>query len=270
MRKLLKSSIFKIKKIYITPKVHLHILSTVIFQNWHRIIFDNRLQSHFARWKTITEACQHFPNTAKKPSSLSNRKEKVFPPPQITNFHLLDFGTRETRFPKARKKLLIKVTNAVSQYRRVTISRTWRVKSRSTGNNLNSSQSFSARAFSRDFSALFQGSLPLVLMFDLPEEVMSTISSERASQLMQSLDVFINVKHKPKQSTMSVVIKGIERNASNIYEARKQLLKLEEPRVHAEIPVTYHIPNAASVFQTSASGPSGSGNRERACRWRLF
>ncbi|XP_043463526.1 protein bicaudal C isoform X1 [Leptopilina heterotoma] len=92
------------------------------------------------------------------------------------------------------------------------------------------------------------GSLPLVLMFDLPEDSVSSVDSENISNLMQSLDVFINVRHKPKQSTLSVIIKGIERNASNIYEARKQLLALEEPRVHAEIPTTYHIPNATNVF----------------------
>lgn len=103
-----------------------------------------------------------------------------------------------------------------------------------------------------------QGSLPLVLMFDLPEDSMSSVDSENVSQLMQSLDVFINVRHKPKQSTLSVIIKGIERNASNIYEARKQLLGLDEPRVHAEIPATYHIPNAGNIFQGNSTG-NGSG-----------
>ncbi|XP_046753461.1 protein bicaudal C isoform X2 [Diprion similis] len=103
------------------------------------------------------------------------------------------------------------------------------------------------------------GSLPLVLMFDLPEDSMSSVDSENISQLMQSLDVFINVRHKPKQSTLSVIIKGIERNASNIYEARKQLLGLNEPRIHAEIPATYHIPNASNVYQGNAA-PGGAGS----------
>ncbi|XP_043578270.1 protein bicaudal C homolog 1-B isoform X2 [Bombus pyrosoma] len=102
------------------------------------------------------------------------------------------------------------------------------------------------------------GSLPLVLMFDLPEDSMSSVDSENVSQLMQSLDVFINVRHKPKQSTLSVIIKGIERNASNIYEARKQLLGLDEPRVHAEIPATYHIPNAGNIFQGNSTGNGSS------------
>ncbi|XP_070171625.1 protein bicaudal C homolog 1-B isoform X2 [Polyergus mexicanus] len=105
------------------------------------------------------------------------------------------------------------------------------------------------------------GSLPLVLMFDLPEDSISaTVDTEKISQLMQSLDVFINVRHKPKQSTLSVIIKGIERNASNIYEARKQLLRLDEPRVHAEIPSMYHIPNAGSVFQSNNNNDIGVNN----------
>lgn len=91
-------------------------------------------------------------------------------------------------------------------------------------------------------------------MFDLPEDsVSASVDTEKISQLMQSLDVFINIRHKPKQSTLSVIIKGIERNAGNIYEARKQLLGLDEPRVHAEIPATYHIPNAGSIFQANSN-----------------
>ncbi|XP_076386979.1 protein bicaudal C isoform X2 [Megachile rotundata] len=104
------------------------------------------------------------------------------------------------------------------------------------------------------------GSLPLVLMFDLPEDSVSCVDTENISQLMRSLDVFINVRHKPKQSTLSVIVKGIERNASNVYEARKQLLGLDEPRVHAEIPATYHIPNAENVFQGNGSNGSATNN----------
>ncbi|XP_011159927.1 protein bicaudal C homolog 1-B isoform X3 [Solenopsis invicta] len=104
------------------------------------------------------------------------------------------------------------------------------------------------------------GSLPLVLMFDLPEDSMTTsVDTDKISQLMQSLDVFINVRHKPKQSTLSVIIKGIERKASNIYKARKQLLGLDEPSVVADIPVTYHIPNAGNIFQGNSNN-DGSNN----------
>ncbi|XP_076626288.1 protein bicaudal C isoform X4 [Colletes latitarsis] len=104
------------------------------------------------------------------------------------------------------------------------------------------------------------GSLPLVLMFDLPEDTMPSVDTDNISQLMQTLDVFINVRHKPKQSSLSVIIKGIERNAGSIYEARKQLLGLDEPRMHAEIPATYHVPNAGNVFQGNTINGNGSNN----------
>jgi len=81
------------------------------------------------------------------------------------------------------------------------------------------------------------GSLPIVLMFDLPEDM--EVDSEQVSQLMRILDIFISIRSKPKQNVVSVMIKGIERNATNVYEARNKLLGLEEPRVIAEIPNTY-------------------------------
>jgi len=104
------------------------------------------------------------------------------------------------------------------------------------------------------------GSLPLVLMFDLPEDAITSVNGDNVSRLMQELDVFINVRHKPKQNTMSVVVKGIERNASNIYEARRELLGLTEPSVKAEIPETYHIPNSTSFLSQSNSTTVGTMN----------
>ncbi|XP_011506262.1 PREDICTED: protein bicaudal C [Ceratosolen solmsi marchali] len=101
------------------------------------------------------------------------------------------------------------------------------------------------------------GSLPLVLMFDLPEKSINSVTTDDVSRLMQSLDVFINVRHKPKQSTLSIVVKGIERNASNIYEARRQLLGLEEVKVVADIPQTYLAPNSTSFILQGGSVPLG-------------
>lgn len=82
---------------------------------------------------------------------------------------------------------------------------------------------------------------------------MAPIDSDSVTQLMHTLDVFINIRHKPKQSTMSVIIKGIERNAGNIYEARKQLLGLDEPRVMADIPYTYQIPPSVNSYANSTN-----------------
>ncbi|PNF27721.1 hypothetical protein B7P43_G12775 [Cryptotermes secundus] len=89
------------------------------------------------------------------------------------------------------------------------------------------------------------GSLPIVLMFDLPEDMV--VDTDQVSRLMQYLDVFISIRRKPKQNVVSVIIKGIERNATSVYEARNKLLGLEEPRVVADIPKTYHIPDTPSA-----------------------
>lgn len=63
-----------------------------------------------------------------------------------------------------------------------------------------------------------QGSLPLVLMFDLPEQTTGLpIDPENVAQMMSSLDVFINIRHKPKQNALSVIIKGVERFACEYF-----------------------------------------------------
>lgn len=66
------------------------------------------------------------------------------------------------------------------------------------------------------------GCLPLVLMFDLKEDI--EIDQASLSQLMEQLDVFISIKPKPKQPSKSVIVKSIERNAANLHEARRRLL----------------------------------------------
>lgn len=43
----------------------------------------------------------------------------------------------------------------------------------------------------------FQGCLPLVLMFDMKEEI--EVEPQFITQLMEQLDVFISLKPKPKQ-----------------------------------------------------------------------
>ena len=41
---------------------------------------------------------------------------------------------------------------------------------------------------------------------------------------METLDVFISVKPKPKQPSKSVIVKSMESNYANVYEARRLLL----------------------------------------------
>lgn len=62
----------------------------------------------------------------------------------------------------------------------------------------------------------FKGSLPLVLMFDVMPDVAawSEDQDKMLNDIMQTLDVYISIRHKPKQNIYSVVIKGLERNAS--------------------------------------------------------
>ncbi|ERE92780.1 putative protein bicaudal C [Cricetulus griseus] len=74
-----------------------------------------------------------------------------------------------------------------------------------------------------------QGCLPLVLMFDMKEEI--EVDPQFIAQLMEQLDVFISIKPKPKQPSKSVIVKSVERNALNMYEARKCLLGLESSGV---------------------------------------
>uniref|UniRef100_A0A182VUH0 SAM domain-containing protein n=1 Tax=Anopheles minimus TaxID=112268 RepID=A0A182VUH0_9DIPT len=84
------------------------------------------------------------------------------------------------------------------------------------------------------------GSLPIALIFDYPE---NTVDSDEITKLMLTHDVFISVRQKSRQSTLCIVIKGIEKFIANIYEARHQLLKSTGARVVAEIPRTYFGPN---------------------------
>ncbi|XP_075980528.1 protein bicaudal C [Anticarsia gemmatalis] len=85
------------------------------------------------------------------------------------------------------------------------------------------------------------GSLPLVVIFDVSDES-CRVDGDAATKLMHKYNVYINVRRKPKQGITSVVIKGIERCAGDIYEARRELLGDKEPVITAEIPESYNIP----------------------------
>ncbi|KAL3972977.1 propionyl-CoA synthetase [Sarotherodon galilaeus] len=67
--------------------------------------------------------------------------------------------------------------------------------------------------------------LPVCLMFDMRED--GEADPSKLAQMMQNLGVFISVKPKVKQTSKSVVVKGLERNISCLYEARCLLLGLD-------------------------------------------
>ncbi|XP_023825802.1 protein bicaudal C homolog 1 isoform X3 [Salvelinus sp. IW2-2015] len=77
------------------------------------------------------------------------------------------------------------------------------------------------------------GCLPLVLMFDIKEDI--EVEPQCITALMEQLDVFISIKPKPKQPSKSVIVKSVERNAVNMYEARKFLLGLESNGVSSAL-----------------------------------
>ncbi|XP_028042569.1 protein bicaudal C homolog 1-A [Bombyx mandarina] len=91
------------------------------------------------------------------------------------------------------------------------------------------------------------GSLPLVVIFDVSDEA-CRVDNDAANKLMQKHNVYINIRRKPKQGIASVVIKGIERCAGDIYEARRELLGGKEPVIAAEIPESYNIPSLGSTM----------------------
>uniref|UniRef100_A0A8C6YPJ3 BicC family RNA binding protein 1 n=1 Tax=Nothoprocta perdicaria TaxID=30464 RepID=A0A8C6YPJ3_NOTPE len=107
------------------------------------------------------------------------------------------------------------------------------------------------------------GCLPLVLMFDMKEEI--EVEPQFITQLMEQLDVFISIKPKPKQPSKSVIVKSVERNALNMYEARKCLLGLESSGVTiASNPSTVSCPVGLScpgldILSSAGLGLTGLG-----------
>jgi len=57
----------------------------------------------------------------------------------------------------------------------------------------------------------FQGSLPLLLMFDIPQDEM-VLTHEQIDSVMQRLDIYISLRHKASQNIYTVSIKGFERS----------------------------------------------------------
>ncbi|KAG7325551.1 hypothetical protein KOW79_011867 [Hemibagrus wyckioides] len=98
------------------------------------------------------------------------------------------------------------------------------------------------------------GCLPLVLMFDIKEDV--AVDPQCVTSLMEQLDVFISVKPKPKQPSKSVIVKSVERNALNMYEARRYLLGLDSSGVCVSISTSTSSSSSSSSSPPSALTPT--------------
>ncbi|ALC39912.1 BicC [Drosophila busckii] len=88
------------------------------------------------------------------------------------------------------------------------------------------------------------GNLPVALIFDFPD------NQNDASQIMglnNKYGVYITLRQKQRQSTLAIVIKGIEKFIDKIYEARQEILRLATPAIRAEIPDYYYMPKDKDV-----------------------
>ncbi|KAG5899748.1 hypothetical protein JTB14_006086 [Gonioctena quinquepunctata] len=106
---------------------------------------------------------------------------------------------------------------------------------------------------------LLLGCLPLIIIFDLPEE--STIACSRPDQITEiqtNCDIVINIRQKAKQNTRACVIKGVEKNAGNIYKARNLVLGFDESPVSADIPSSYHLTSASPTQYPSSSATNNN------------
>ncbi|XP_061397140.1 protein bicaudal C [Musca vetustissima] len=83
------------------------------------------------------------------------------------------------------------------------------------------------------------GNLPIALIFDFPD------NQNDASEIMSlstKYGVYITLRQKQRQSTLAIVIKGVEKFIDKIYEARQEILRLTTPLIKPEIPERYFMP----------------------------
>jgi len=109
---------------------------------------------------------------------------------------------------------------------------------------------------------LLVGSLPIVMMFDIPETLQ--VDDSVISKVQDDNEVIISIKPKARQSSKSCIIKTQERNSAGLYSARHILLQLDrqgEPIIRADIPETYKVPmsgpssNAMMATLPGSKGP---------------
>lgn len=73
---------------------------------------------------------------------------------------------------------------------------------------------------------LLMGSLPILIIFDLPEESTNLhIRPEQVAEIQSSLEVTINIRQKAKLNTKACVIKGIERSVGMLQNVGTKIQK---------------------------------------------
>ncbi|XP_036321966.1 protein bicaudal C [Rhagoletis pomonella] len=83
------------------------------------------------------------------------------------------------------------------------------------------------------------GNLPIALIFDFPD------NQNNASEIIglsTKYGVYISLRQKQRQSTLAIVVKGVEKFIDKIYEARQEILRLSTPLMKATIPESYFAP----------------------------
>uniref|UniRef100_A0A671SAP5 Protein bicaudal C homolog 1-B-like n=1 Tax=Sinocyclocheilus anshuiensis TaxID=1608454 RepID=A0A671SAP5_9TELE len=101
------------------------------------------------------------------------------------------------------------------------------------------------------------GCLPLVLMFDIKEDI--EVEPQCITSLTEQLDVFISVKPKPKQPSKSVIVKSVERNALNMYEARRYLSNSSSPPSGPAPPPPLSFPVGLDILASAGLGLTSLG-----------
>ncbi|XP_017856704.1 PREDICTED: protein bicaudal C [Drosophila arizonae] len=88
------------------------------------------------------------------------------------------------------------------------------------------------------------GNMPVALIFDFPDN--QTDASEIMGLNIKH-GVYITLRQKQRQSTLAIVIKGIEKFIDKIYEARQEILHLTTPAIKPDIPDYYFMPKDSDV-----------------------
>ena len=93
---------------------------------------------------------------------------------------------------------------------------------------------------------MFQGTLPVLLKFDIGNEFPTKETFLRQLQLAYNIDIFIKLKSRDESQT--AMMKTEERNASRLYLARHQLLQLNGEPLEAGL---YKVPYILIFYPTS-------------------